>query len=111
MARLRNFRELALLAALGLSLLLNILARSENGARISEIQRSRIDATLTSCREENQRNHAARLGLERFVGHNPPKVRLSAAQARKQRGQLAEFVNALVPIENCNARTRRLTSP
>lgn len=100
-----NWRELAIVVLLAISLLLNVQARKDNGDRISEIQQSRIVAAAENCREENERHQRAQTGILALVANS------HRASSATQSAQISKFVQALVPYYDCAARVKSQTRP
>ena len=63
------------------------------------IQQSRIDA----CRDINQRHKASVKVLDQLLAQNAPAhpTNEQKAKMRKSRAQTVVFINALVPLRNC----------
>lgn len=81
-----------------------------NQKRGNEIQDSRVQSILTSCRESNDRNRRTITTLDRLLA---ARIRTATPeQARRLRASRAStvlLIQALAPRRDCAARVRQLT--
>lgn len=74
-----------------------------NSERITQIQRSRVDTILASCRDQNERHDFAVIVTNRLIARPavPPARRFTPQQRRAQNAAIQTWVNALVPRRDC----------
>lgn len=92
-----------LLAAIGVNTYIGI-------DNINEIKSSRKKSILISCREGDEHNRQARLGLEALVAKRSNK-HFDKQEESTNKIVINEFVNAIAPYYNCSVRVRELTEP
>lgn len=94
--------------AVGLSITTLVLVIHDNNDRISEVQRSRLNATLLGCYQQDHKHETLFAGLERVAAyqrvHDPTKYRETVKNAR----QTELLLNAVQPEEDCKERARSL---
>lgn len=77
----------------------------DNKQTISDIQQSRRDSVLISCREQNSRHDNTVKTLDGLISSSPPERK---TQARQSRAFTVLLIDALVPKRNCQQRVRQL---
>lgn len=112
--RLRHRERLALAVVLGgligAIILLSVWVVVENGDRISEVQNSRVQSSMRSCREGNERHVQAVIGLERLIARHP-SGQLTRTRVVAQRQALDELAEIIAPYYACKARVAEQTKP
>lgn len=83
---------------------------SDNTKISEQIQQSRTDATLSSCREQNERHdrtiHTLDLLLAQAIRRSPER----AVQIRQSRASTVLLINSLAPKRDCEQRVHDLVT-
>lgn len=91
------------------AVVLSILAYSQALTDIHEIESSRKASILLSCEEQNTRNAHTVAALDHLLAVAVREHPASAQQVAASRASTLLLIDALAPVENCNARVIRFT--
>lgn len=75
-----------------------------------EIRQQRADGIRVSCEEVNTRNRTTVKTYDRQIAGIEPRLKpRERAQLKESRDFTVGLINALAPVEDCNARVRQFT--
>lgn len=107
----RAWRALSALAMLlaAASIFMSVLLFRFNAQRAKDIQQSRSELILTSCRDQNERHEFALSVTVRLLARPPvpPAKSLTPMEKAARDAAVRTWVNALVPERDCSKLVSR----
>ena len=91
------------------AVVLSILAYSQALTDIHEIESSRRESIRLTCEEQNNRHTHTIQTLNMLIGRATKEHPKTARQVEQGRASTELLIDALAPLENCNARVVRFT--